>query len=82
MGVARPVALSSEQQEALGARARARSAPAGSVERTRIVLLAGAGLQDKLIAAQLRITPEKAARWRNHFLNGGLAARVSRTVVF
>jgi transposase len=40
----------------------------------RIVLLASAGLQDQQIAAELKITPEKAARWRNRFLDGGLAA--------
>src|SRR5467141_433645 len=74
MRVARPVVLSSEQQEILEARARARSAPARSVERARIVLLAGAGLQDQQIAAKLKITPEKAARWRNRFLDGGFAA--------
>src|ERR1700682_5457808 len=73
MRVARPVVLSSEQQEILEARARARSAPSRSVERARIVLLAGAGLQDRQIAARLKITPEKAARWRNRFLDGGLA---------
>jgi transposase len=73
MRVARPVVLSSEQEEILEARARARSAPARSVERARIVLLAGAGLQDQQIAARLKITPEKAARWRNRFLDGGLA---------
>jgi transposase len=38
------------------------------------VLLAGAGLQDQQIAAQLKITPEKAARWRNRFLDGGMSA--------
>ena len=74
MRVARPVILSPEQREALEARARARSAPARSVERARIVLLAGAGMQNKQIAAQLGITPEKVARWRNRFLDGGLAA--------
>jgi len=36
--------------------------------------LAGAGLQDQQIAAKLKITPEKAARWRNRFLDGGCAA--------
>src|SRR5216683_3272481 len=45
--MARPVVLSSDQQEILEARARARSAPARSVERARIVLLAAAGLQDQ-----------------------------------
>jgi transposase len=31
-------------------------------------------MQDQQIAAQLKITPEKAARWRNRFLDGGLEA--------
>ncbi len=74
MRVARPVVLSTDQEAVLESRARARSAPARSVERARIVLLAGAGLQDQQIAAKLKITPEKAARWRNRFLDGGVAA--------
>lgn len=74
MRVGRAVVLSSEQREMLESRARARSAAARSVERARIVLLAAAGMQDKQIAAELRIMPEKAARWRNRFLDGGLAA--------
>jgi len=74
MRVARPVVLSADQQEILESRARARSAPARSVERARIVLLAAAGWQDRQIAAKLKITSAKAARWRNRFLDGGLAA--------
>lgn len=74
MRVARPVVLSADQQASLEARARARRAPARSVERARIVLLAGAGYQDRQIAARLKITPEKAARWRDRFLEGGLTA--------
>ena len=74
MRVARRVVLNADQREILESRARARSAPARSVERARIVLLAAAGLQDRQIAAQLKITPEKAARWRNRFLDGGAAA--------
>lgn len=35
------------------------------------------GLQDQQIATKLKITPEKAARWRNRFLDGGVEARVS-----
>jgi len=74
MRLARTVVLSAAQREMLESRARARSAAARSVERARIVLLAAAGMQDKQIAAKLRIMPEKAARWRNRFLDGGLAA--------
>jgi len=48
--------------------------PARLVERARIVLRAADGLQDKQIAEELSITPEKAARWRNRFLDGGLNA--------
>jgi len=74
MRVARRVVLKPDQKEALESRSRARSASARSVERARIVLLASEGLQDQQIAAKLKITPEKAARWRNRFLDGGLAA--------
>jgi transposase len=74
MRVARPVVLSAEQRDMLESRARARSASARSVERARIVLLAAGGMQDRQIAAKLRIMPEKAARWRNRFLDGGLGA--------
>ena len=74
MRVARPVDLTAEHRDVLESHARARSASARSVERARIVLLAAAGMQDKKIAAKLRIMPEKAARWRNRYLDGGLAA--------
>jgi transposase len=71
MRVGRPVVLDSDQREVLELRARARRAPARSVERARIVLLA---LQDLEIATKLKINPEKAARWRKRFLDGGLAS--------
>jgi transposase len=74
MRVARPIALSGEWEEILESRSRARSASARSVERAKIVLLAARGLQDQQIAAKLKITAAKAARWRNRFLDGGLAA--------
>jgi transposase len=74
MRVARPVILNSEQRQQLEQQSRARSLPARQVERARVVLRAADGWQDKDIASQLGITPEKAARWRNRFLDGGLAA--------
>lgn len=36
--------------------------------------MAAAGMQNQQIAAELRIMPEKAARWRNRYLDGGFAA--------
>lgn len=73
MRVARPVQLDSDEKQILEQRARARSLPARVVERARIVLLAAAGQQDKEIAGTLNITPHKAARWRNRFLDAGIA---------
>ena len=60
MRVAREVLLSEDERKSLERRARARICSARSVERARIVLLASSGLQDQQIAAQLKITPEKA----------------------
>lgn len=74
MRVARPVTLTVEQRASLEQQARARSLPARTVERARIVLRASEGQQDRQIAEELGITPRKAARWRKRFLDGGLAA--------
>jgi len=74
MRVARPVILQPEQRSLLDQYRRGRSLPARWVERARIVLRAADGLQDQQIAEQLGITPEKVARWRNRFLDGGVAA--------
>lgn len=73
MRVAPAVILSPEQRQLLEANARARSLPARLVQRSRIVLMAAAGKQDREIAAALGITPKKAARWRARFLRKGLA---------
>ena len=74
MRVAPRVDLNSEDRTALELQARGRSLPARLVERSRIVLRAADGLQDREIAAELGITPEKAARWRKRFLEGGTEA--------
>lgn len=73
MRVARPVVLNPEEKETLEQIARARSRSVRMVERARIVLLAAAGKQDIEIAAALSITAHKAARWRNRFLDLGIA---------
>jgi transposase len=68
------VLLNPDQRATLLRLARQRSLSARLAERARIVLLAANGLKNNQIAAQLRITPEKAARWRNRFVAGGIAA--------
>jgi len=65
MRVARKIELTSEERAVLEQQARGRSLPVRLVERSRIVLRAADGLLDREIAAELAITPEKAARWRN-----------------
>ena len=74
MRVARSVVLDKQDLGALERIARGRSLSARLVERARIVLRAAAGLQDQQIASELGITPEKASRWRNRYLDGGINA--------
>jgi len=74
MRVAPPVVLSDDQRLLLEQHSRGRRLPARLVERARIVLLAAQGLQNKEIAARMGITPEKAARWRERFVDGGWEA--------
>src|SRR6516165_7273990 len=72
MRIAPPVVLDASQQEVLNRWAGSRSLPARQVERAKIVLLAATGRTDLEIAAGLRITNQKAARWRKRFLSLGL----------
>lgn len=73
MRIAPAIELTPDQQSILEAQARSRSLPARVVERSRIVLLAAAGKQDKEIARSLHLTPKKVSRWRKRFLRLGLA---------
>ena len=68
MRIAPPVVLDASQQETLKQWAGSRSLPARQVERAKVVLLAAAGRTDLEIATVLRITNQKAARWRKRFL--------------
>jgi hypothetical protein len=71
MSYARPVVLEQKQRLILEQQARARSLEARVVERSRIVLLASEGKPDMEIGSELGISPKKAARWRNRFLDLG-----------
>jgi len=73
MRVAPLVVLDNSQHQALEQWARSRSLPARQVERAKVVLLAAEGKTDLEIAAALRISNQKAARWRIRFLRFGLA---------
>lgn len=71
MRVAQPIVLTDDQRQMLEQESRGRLTAARVVERARIVLLAAKGLQNKDIAKQMKITPEKVARWRRRYLEGG-----------
>ncbi|HMF76841.1 MAG TPA: helix-turn-helix domain-containing protein [Bryobacteraceae bacterium] len=48
------------------------------MERARIVLLAGTGLQDRQITAELKIS-RRVARWRKRFLNSLYSSEQNKT---
>jgi transposase len=73
MRVAPPVVLDIPQHKILEQWARSRSLPARQIERAKVVMLAAAGKTDREISAALRISNQKAARWRKRFLRLGLA---------
>src|SRR5215831_1437112 len=73
MRIAPAIELTPDQQSILETQAHSRSLPARVVERSRVVLLAASGEQDKEIARSLHMTPKKVSRWRKRFLRLGLA---------
>lgn len=73
MRVAKPVDLTDEERASLIAYASSRRAAARVVERAKIILAAAEGTPDIEIAEDLRITRQKAARWRKRFLVHRLA---------
>src|SRR2546428_7478253 len=73
MRIAPVITLSPEQRMRLESQVRSRSLPLRVVERSRIVLFAAAGRQDKDIAVLLSMTPKKVSRWRKRFLALGVA---------
>src|ERR1035441_6007824 len=85
MRVATAIALSDETRLRLEKLARGRSTPVRIVQRSRIVLLAGDGLQNKQIAERMEVAPRMVALWRGRFLTLGVegllrdASRPGRT---
>ncbi len=85
MRVAPPIVLSEDVRRKLEQQSRGRSTPARVVLRSRIVLLAAEGLQNKQIAETLNVAPRMAALWRGRFIEHGIegllkdAPRAGRT---
>jgi transposase len=72
MRVAQPIVLSEEVRRKLERQSRGRATQARVVLRSRIVLLAAEGVQNKQIAAALNIAPRMAALWRGRFIEHGI----------
>ena len=72
MRVAQPIVLNEETRRKLEQQSRGRSTQARVVLRSRIVLLAAEGLQNKQIAAALNVAPRMAALWRGRFVEHGI----------
>jgi transposase len=76
MRVAQPIVLNEETRRKLERQSRGRSTQARAVLRSRIVLLAAEGLQNKQIAAALNVAPRMAALWRGRFIEQGMEGRL------
>src|ERR1039458_9053560 len=73
MRVARPIVLKEDIRRKLEQQARGRSTAARVVVvGSRIVLLAADGLQNKQIAATLKVAPRMVTLWRGRFLEQGI----------
>src|SRR6266568_371386 len=73
MRVAPGIELSSEARLELEKLSRRRTTPVRVVQRSRIILLAADGAQNKEIAERLGVAPRMAALWRSRFIQLGVA---------
>ena len=67
-----PMPLTDSQREILESLSRSRTAPHREVQRARALLLAGQGLANTGIAAQVGVSPSTVLAWRNRFAEQGL----------
>jgi transposase len=72
MRVASAISLPTETRRRLEKQMRGRSTPVRVVQRSRIILLAADGLQNKQIAAQMGVAPRMVALWRGRFIALGV----------
>lgn len=68
-----PIALSKEEDEQLTSIANCRSLPHGLVRRARIVLMAAAGVPNRIIAKKVSLSAQMVSKWRLRYLQQGLS---------
>ena len=62
-----PMPLTDSQREILESLSRSHTAPHREVQRARALLLAGQGLANTGIAAQVGVSPSTVLAWRDRF---------------
>lgn len=72
MRVATPITLSASEKKILEKNTRSKAVSIRLAERSKVVLLSAQGLENKVIARQLNIPPNKVGKWRNRFADGGI----------
>jgi transposase len=70
--VAPTIVLSDDEKAQLTKLARSKMTSVRLAQRARIVLLAAQGLQNKDIAAELRVGRVQVGRWRDRYAQGGI----------
>jgi transposase len=72
MKIAPSVELTDKEREMLKALSRGKKVSVRLAERSAIVLLAAQGMENIAIAARLKMTRQKVARWRDRYAKQGL----------
>jgi len=72
MRTAATITLSDSDREILERNTRSRAVSIRLSERSKIVLMAASGLENKVIAQKLNVPPNKVGKWRNRFAEGGI----------
>ena len=73
MRVAAEVKLSNDEREQLEKLSRARTASVRLAQRSKMIVMAAAGIPDLKIAAELGVARQTVARWRGRFIRNGIA---------
>jgi transposase len=74
MRIAAAIDLTATERKRLQQNVKSRTTPLRLIERSKILLLADEGVNNRMIASQLGITENKVGRWRNRYAEGGLKA--------
>lgn len=74
MRVAAKITLSDSDKHALKKNTKSKAVSIRLAQRSKIILLAEEGLENKAIANKLDISPNTVGQWRNRFAKGGIDA--------